>query len=102
MPKTYLVLVGSPHLLDNFLRLGLWDAPFPSNDLDQDSVDLARHMGSVATDIEVRLLFQKLVDLFGALLQSVLDIDLLGIFARECRHELKFVAQILLGFLQRG
>lgn len=70
------------------------------NDLAQDGVDLARHVGSVAADVEVGLLLEKLVDLLGPFLETVLDVDLLGALAGEGGDELEVVAEDLLGFLE--
>lgn len=53
---TYLILVPLPHLLHNFLSLVFWDATLRRQDLGQDGVDLASHVGSVTTDVEVSLL----------------------------------------------
>ena len=96
---TYLVLVRRPHVLDNLLSLGLGNAPLLRNDVTQDSVDLARHVGGVTADVEVGLLLEKLVDLLGPFLETVLDVDLLGTLAGEGGDELKVVAKDLLGFL---
>jgi hypothetical protein len=50
----------------------------------------------VATDVEVGLLLEKLVDELGVLLEAVLDVDFLGTVAGEGRDQLEVVAE---GFL---
>lgn len=97
---TYLVLIRRPHVLDDLLALGLWDAPLLGNDLAEDGVDLARHVGGVAADVDVGLLLEQLVDVLGSLLEAVLDVDLLGSLAGEGIDHLKLVAENLLGLLQ--
>jgi hypothetical protein len=41
-------------------------------------IDLASHVGGITADVDVSLLLQELVDLLAALLEPVLDVDLLG------------------------
>jgi len=97
--KTYLVLVRGPHVLDHLLGLGFWDAALLRNDLAKHRVDFTGHVGGVTTDVEVRLLLEKLVDLLRSFLQPVLDVDLLGAVAGEGGDELKVVAEDFLSFL---
>lgn len=77
----YLVLICGPHVLDNLLGLLFSDAAVLGQDLAQDGIDFACHVGSVAADIEVSLLLQKFVDLLAPVLETVLDVDLLGTFS---------------------
>jgi hypothetical protein len=102
--ETYLVLIGSPHILDNLLRLGFGDAPALGNDLSQNIVDFAGHVGSVAADVEEGLLGEQLADLGGSLLEAVLDVDLLGSLAGKGSDQFELVAKSLfvLLFGKRG
>ena len=99
MECTHLVLVGCPHILDDLLALSFRKTALLRDDLSENSVDLASHVGSVTANVEVSLLLQKLVDLLGALLETVLDIDLLGALTRESGHELEVITENLLGLL---
>lgn len=96
---TYLVLVRRPHVLDNLLGLGLGNASLLGNDVAQDGVNLARHVGGVTADVEIGLLLKELVDLLSSFLETVLDVDLLGTIAGEGGDELEVIAEDLLGFL---
>jgi hypothetical protein len=49
-----------------------------SQDAADGGIDLASHVRGITADIDVSLLLQELVDLLAALLEPVLDIDLLG------------------------
>lgn len=97
--ETYLVLICCPHILDNLLRLGLGHATALGNDLGQDIVDFAGHVGSVAADVEEGLLGEQLANLGGSLLKAVLYIDLLGGLARKGSDQLELVAKGLLVLL---
>lgn len=96
---TYLVLIRRSHVLDNLLRLGLRDATLLGNNLREDGVHLAGHVCRITADVEVRLLFEHLVDLLGSLPQTVLYIHLLRPFPRECGYKLELVSESLLVFL---
>jgi hypothetical protein len=74
----YLVLVCGPHVFDNLLSLGFWNATVLSQDAADGGIDLTSHVSGITADIDVSLLLQKIVDLFAALLEPVLDVDLLG------------------------
>jgi len=69
------------------------------NNLPKDLVDLARHVGGVAADVEVCLLQQQLVDLGRALAQAMLHVHFLGGFAGEGGYDLEGVAEGGLVFL---
>lgn len=99
---TYLVLIGRSHALHDLLSLRLGNTSLLSHDLAQNSVDFAGHVGCVTTDVEVGFLQEQLVDFFGVLLQSVLNIYLLGTFAGEGGDEGKFVAEGFFVFLFEG
>jgi hypothetical protein len=88
--ETHLVLICGPHVLDNLLGLLFRDAAVLGQDPSKNSV---------TADIEVCLLLQEIVDLLAALLETVLDVDLLSAFSRECRDKLKLVSEDLLVFL---
>ena len=72
------------------------------DDLGEDLVDLARHVGRVAADVKVRLLLQEVVDFGGALAQAVLDVDLLGAGAGEGGDDFEGVAEGGFVFLREG
>ena len=97
--NTYLVLVCRPHVLDDLLRLRLREVALLGDDLDEGGVHLARHVGRVAADVDVRPLLEQVVDLLGALLQAVLHVDLLGALPREGRVKLEPVTEDLLVLL---
>jgi hypothetical protein len=99
MASTYLVLVRRPHRLDDLLRLGLRDPTLLRDELRENSVDLARHVGRISADIDVRLLEEKLVDLIRAGLDTVLYVDLLVSLAGEGNVQVELVAEDLLVFL---
>lgn len=73
-----------------------------SDDLAEDFVDLASHVGRVAADVEVGLLQEELVDLGGALAQAVLDVDFLGAGAGEGGDDFERVAEGGFVFLRGG
>lgn len=96
---TYLVLVGGSHVLDDLLALRLRNTPLLSNNLAENSVDFAGHVGRITTDINVCLLLEKVVDFLGHFLKTVLNVNLLGAFSRECCDQLEVIAKNLLVFL---
>jgi len=63
------------------------------NNLSQNLVDLARHVGGIAADVEVGFLQQELVDFGGALAQAVLHVDFVGGFAGEGGDDFEGVAE---------
>ena len=63
------------------------------DDLAQDLVDFARHVGRVAADVEVRFLLEQGVDFGRALAQAVLHVDFLGARARESGDDFEGVAE---------
>ena len=71
-----------------------------SNNLTEDLVDLARHVGGVAAHVEVGLLQQELVDFGGALAQAVLHVHFLVGFAGEGGDDFKGVTESGLVFLE--
>lgn len=97
----YLVLVCRPHVLDDFLGLGLRNATLLRYYLSQDRVDLASHVGRITADVDVSLLGQELVDLLSPLLQAVLDVDFFGTLSRKSGDKLELVAKNLLVFLNK-
>lgn len=99
-PDILLVLVTRPHGLDNVLRLLLRDAPLFRDDLAEQRVDLAGHIGCVTAHVEVRLLLEQLVDLGGHLFELVLHVDLVGTFTRKRGGDFKFIAKIFLVLLE--
>jgi hypothetical protein len=64
-PHILLILVARPHRLDNLLALRLGHFPVLGDELAEQNVDLARHVGRVAADVEVGLLLKELVDLLA-------------------------------------
>lgn len=96
---TYLVLVRRPHPLHNLLSLCFGYATLLSQDLHEGGVYLARHVSGVATDVEIGFLRQEVVNFYGLLLETVLNIDLLWSFPGECSDKLELVAENLLIFL---
>jgi hypothetical protein len=91
--KSYLILICTPHTLHNFLRLRLRDSPLLSHNLRKHRVHLSCHVRSITTHVEIGFLEEQLIDFFGVLLESVLDVDFLGAFAREGGDEGEFVAE---------
>lgn len=71
------------------------------DDLAEDLVDLARHVGGVAAHVEVGLLQQELVDLGRALAQAVLHVHFLVGLAGEGGDDFEGVAEGGLVFLQK-
>lgn len=100
-PHVLLVLVGRAHRLDDFLAPRLVHAAVLGNDLAQQCVDLARHVGGVTADVEVGLLLEQPVDFLAVLLELVLHVDLLGAIAREGNVHLEVVAESLFVFLEK-
>lgn len=76
--STYLVLVCCPHVLDNLFTLGLGHPTALGDDLCEHGVDLAGHVRGVTADIEVSLLREQIADLLGSLLETMLNVYLLG------------------------
>jgi hypothetical protein len=76
-----LVLIRGPHILDDLFSLCFRDPTVFGQDLSQHRVDFARHVGSVTTNVEIRLLLQEFVDLPTSLLETVLDVNLLCAFS---------------------
>lgn len=98
--ETYLVLVCCSHILDNLLCLSLGHTTALGNDLRKDSVDFASHVGGITADVEEGLLREKLIDLGGSLLETVLDVNLFRSLSREGSNQFEFVAKSFLVFLQ--
>ena len=82
-PNVLLVLIAAAHRLDDLLAFLGRESTLLGDDLAEHDVDFARHVCRVSADVEIGLLEEQLVDLGGALLESVLDVFLLGLFARE-------------------
>ncbi len=82
-PNVLLILIPTPHSFDNFFPFFETQSSLLRHNLSQDDTYLSRHIGRVATDVEVRPLEQELVHLDRALLESILDVDFLALFARE-------------------
>ena len=72
------------------------------HDFPEDGVYFSSHIGGVTADVEVSLLQEELVDFFGVLLQSVLDVDFVGALAGEGCDKGEFVAKDLFVFLDFG
>lgn len=66
------------------------------NDLAKDEVDFPGHVSCISTDIEVGLLLEEIADESGLFAQPVLDIHLLGTFARKRRDDLQGVTKLVL------
>lgn len=96
---TYLVLVGSSHVLDNLLTLGLRHATLLGNNLSEERVDFTCHVGGITADVKVGLLLKQLVDLLGPLLKAMLDVNLLRAVTGEGCDQLELVAQNVLEVL---
>jgi hypothetical protein len=77
----YLVLICGSHVLDDLFGLCFCDTAVFGQDLSQNGVDFTSHVGGVATDVEVGLLLNEFVNLLAALLETVLDVNLLGTFS---------------------
>jgi len=88
-PDVLLILIRRAHSLDQLLGLGGRHAALLGDDLGQHGADLARHVGRVAADVEVRLLQQQRVDLGRAFFQPLLHVDLRRLLAREGRDQLE-------------
>lgn len=101
-PHVLLVLIASPHLLDDLLASLLTHTSLLRNDGAKHLVHLPRHIRSITTDVEIGLLLEEFVDLVCVLLQAVLDIDFVGLLAGEGRYELKSIAQDSFGLLRGG
>lgn len=98
-PDIFLVLIRRPHSLDNLLTPGLFHVSVLGNQLPEQCVDLACHVGGITTDVEVRLLFKELVDFFAILLKLVLNVDLLwAVTGESCVHD-KIVSECFFVFL---
>jgi hypothetical protein len=67
-----------------------------SNDVTKHQVDLPGHVGGITTDVEVGLLFEKLADKRGVLLEAVLDVYLLGTLPGKGSDNLQGVTKLLL------
>lgn len=87
-------------MLDNILSFFHRQSTLFSNDLPEDSINFASHMSGVTTDVEVRLLLQKIVDQDSILTQTMLHIDLLCALSRKGCEELERITQLLLKFLK--
>lgn len=90
-------------MLDHLLALLRGHAPLLGDDVAEHQVDFAGHVGRVTADVEVGLLLEQLADKLGVLLQTVLDVDLLGPLAREGGDDLQRVTKlILVGLKERS
>lgn len=63
------------------------------NNLAENLVDFARHVGRVAADVEVCFLQQEFVDFGGTLAQAVLHVDFLCALAGESGDDFERVAE---------
>lgn len=72
------------------------------NNLAQNLIDLARHIGRITADVEVRFLEQELVDFGRALAQAVLHVHFLVGFAGEGGDDFEGVAEGGLVFLWKS
>ena len=95
-----MVLIRSSHALDGLLALLLRYTTLFGDDLGEDVIDFACHVGSITTDVEVCLLLEELVDFFCSLLQSVLDVDFLWSVTGEGGDDLEVIAEVLLECLR--
>ena len=66
--ETYLILICCSHTLHDLFGLAFGNSTLLRQNLGQDSVDLACHVGSVTANIEKSLLHQQFVNLFCLLL----------------------------------
>ena len=87
--------------LDDLLGLGLGDTTVLRDYLAEDSVDFSCHVCGITAHVKVGFLKKKLIDFFGVLLESVLDINLLWSFSRKCGDEGEFISQSFLVLLQK-
>lgn len=88
-PHILLVLIRTPHGLDDLLALLGAQAALLGHDLAQHGADLSRHVSRVTADVEVSLLQEQLVDLSSSLLQTLLHVNFLTLFAREGGDQLE-------------
>lgn len=83
-------------MLDHLLALFGGEATLFSNDVAKGQVDLAGHVSGITTDVEVGLLLQQVANQLGVLLQTVLDVDLLGTLTREGGDNLEGITHLFL------
>ena len=95
-PDVFLVAAAAPHVLDHLLALFGGETALLRDDLAEDQIHFAGHVGGVATDVECGLLLQEFADELGVFAQSVLDVHLLGRLTREGGDDLQGVAKLFL------
>jgi hypothetical protein len=64
--------------------------------LTKHEVNLTSHVCSVTTDVEGRLLLEKIADKLCVFAKSMLNINLLRSFTRKCGDEFQVVAKLIL------
>lgn len=83
-------------MLDHLLALLRRHAPLLGDDVAEHQANLPGHVGGIAAHVEVGLLLEQVADKLSILLQSVLDVDLLGALTREGGDDLQGVAKLVL------
>ena len=58
-------------------------AAFLADDVGEAAIDIARHAGGIAADIEMRAVLEPRPQFGGVLQHAVLDVDLVVLVARE-------------------
>src|SRR4051794_31765158 len=90
-----LIAAGLGHPSDVCFRSLGRQTALLGDDLKERAVDVAGHSPGVAADVEVGPLLEPTPELAGALAHPVLDVDLLGLVAREGGVEACKVAVLL-------
>lgn len=91
-----MVAAATPHVLDHLLSLLGGQATLRRDNLAKYKTDFTSHVGSVTTNVKIRLLLKQIADKLCLLTEPVLNIDLLGSLSRECRYEFEVVAELIL------
>jgi hypothetical protein len=82
-------------VFDDVLALFRRDTALLGNDLTEHGVHLPSHVGCIATDVEIGLLLQEVVDQSCILAQPVLNIYFLRPFTGKSGNELEGVSEFL-------
>jgi hypothetical protein len=87
-------------MLNHLFTLGLGETSLLCDYLTEQCINFAGHVGCITTDVEICLLFEKLVDLGGLFLHLMLDVDLLWPVAGEGNVNLESIAEVFLVLLK--